>query len=156
MEEKPDLEASLHHTKPHRGETTVTSRFFSASNTERAQKKRLKQAQSHVLRSRNDPRAYLLLAWHLAENNQLQDAVIAWSKGHLLLPFDADIDIEEDGAQAQMNAYSHNVFGDILFKAGAVDQARAEWEKASVLDKYGVGDQARRKLQEHLSTSAAE
>ena len=55
-----------------------------------------------------------------------------------------------------MNAYSHNVFGDILFKAGAVDQARAEWEKASVLDEYGVGDQARRKLQELSSTLAAE
>jgi len=136
------------------GRTTFTSRFFNINDKERQQKKQLQQAQNDVLRSPGEPRSHLLLAWHLAENNQLQDALLAWNKGLLLLPFDEDVNREKDEAQAQMNALSHDVFGDILFKAGAMEQARGEWEKASALDKYGVGDQARRKLKEHQDAPA--
>ncbi len=156
MKGKPQTDTHLHDVRPYWGSITFTSRFFSVNNKERQQKKRLQQAQKDVLRSPDEPRSHLLLAWHLAENNQLQDAILAWNKGLLLLPFDADVNIEEDEAQAQMNALSHDVFGDILFKAGAREQALEEWKRASALDKYGIGDQARRKLKEHREAPTTE
>lgn len=118
--------------------------------TQRQQEKQLAQAQLDVLRSPDKPRLHLILAWHLANNNQVQEAVLAWTTAHLLLPFDEDINIEEDECQTQMNAWSHDLLGDILLKSGATDQACEEWKKASALDKHGVGDEARRKLEEHL------
>lgn len=156
MKEKPQTDAHLHGARPYWGSITFTSRFFNIGNEKRQQENRLREAQKTALRSPGDPRAHLFLAWHLAENNQLHEAVLAWTKGHLLLPFGADIDIEEEGAQAQMNAWAHDIWGDILLKSGATEQARAEWEKASALDKYGVGDEARRKLKEHSSSPALE
>lgn len=156
MEDEPKAEASSHDSRPYWGHTKFTRCFFNVNNEERQQKKRLQQAQNNVLRFPDDPRAYLLLAWHLAEDNQLQDAILAWNKGLLLLPFDEDVNIEEDEAQAQTNSLSHDVFGDILLKAGAVEQARGEWQKASALDKYGIGDQARRKLKEYGDVPASE
>ncbi len=157
MNKKPKKDGYLEYLTPSiRVRATHTGRLLNTDKKERQQEKRLKQAQLDVLRSPDEPRSHLLLAWHLAENNQIQDAILAWTKGHLLLPFDEDVNVEEDEWQAQMNALSHDVFGDILLRSGAVDQACEEWKKASALDKYGIGDQARRKLQEHPGVSKTE
>lgn len=128
---------------------TFTWRSSNKEGNQRQQKKLLKEAQRNVIRSPDDPRSHLFLAWHLANDNQCEEAILAWTKGHLLLPFDKDVNAVEDESQAQMNAWSHDVFGDILLKLGAIDQACEEWKKASDLDKYGVGDEARRKMKEH-------
>ena len=132
-----------------RSRLTFTWRSPNDEENPRQRKKRLDEAQRRVLRSPNDPRSHLYLAWHLANDNQVQEAISAWARGHLLLPFDEDVNVAEDESQTQMNAWSHDVFGDILLKSGAVEQACEEWKKASALDKYGVGDEARRKLKEH-------
>ena len=132
-----------------RSHVTFTWRSPNNEADQRQRKKLLEEARRNVLRSPDEPRSHLYLAWHLANDNQVQEAILAWTTGHLLLPFDEDVNVAEDESQAQMNAWSHDVFGDILLKSGALDQACEEWKKASALDKYGVGDAARRKLKEH-------
>ena len=94
----------------------------------------------------NDAHLRLSLANHLAAGGKNEEALTEWLKAHRELPFDEDV--QDDPALSQKNAWSHHIFGLILCNKGALEEAIAEWKKASALDRYGIGDLAREKLKE--------
>ena len=106
--------------------------------------KELIRARRRVERNRDDPRAHLYLMSVLLEANEIIEAVKEWREAMLLLPRDEDV--ANDPVLAQDNAWAHYLYGCLIFKGGAQDQAIAEWEKAALLDQYGTGDMARKKL----------
>ena len=104
----------------------------------------LLDARQKVEASEDEPGAHLHLAWHLARNNRIAEALDEWHKAVVLLP--PDREFGSDHSAAQGNADLQDALGNILFVSGQREKARAEWEAASELDRFGVGDEARRKL----------
>ena len=108
--------------------------------------RQLKAIRRRLTNAPNDPHLRLSLANHLVTEGKNEEALAEWLKAHMGLPFDEDI--QDDPELSQKNAWSHHIFGLILHNTGASEEAIAEWKKASALDKYGVGDLARGKLEE--------
>ena len=88
----------------------------------------------------------LSLANYLVAEGKNEQALAEWFKAHVELPFDEDV--QNDPVLSQKNAWAHYIFGLILNNKGVLEEAIAEWKKASALDKYGIGDLARDKLKE--------
>ena len=108
--------------------------------------RQLKAIRRRLANTPNDPHLRLNLANHLITEGKNEEALAEWLKAHLELPFDEDI--QDDPELSQKNARSHYIFGLILYNKGALEEAIAEWKKASELDRYGIGDLAREKLKE--------
>lgn len=115
--------------------------------------KQIRQARKRLEKEPNNVRRRLGLALLLTEVGQNKEAVLEWTKAHLELPFDDDV--QDDPALSQENAYAHYTLGIILHNMGAIKEALLEWHKASELDQYGIGDLAREKLKaaENLGVS---
>jgi len=108
--------------------------------------KQLKQVRLLLTELPEDADLRLRLAFLLADQGQNEEALLEWHAATMLLPFDDDV--RDDIALSQKNAWSHYIFGLILHNQGMMPQAIAEWDKASNLDAYAVGDLARRQASE--------
>lgn len=108
--------------------------------------RRIKAIRRRLAKTPNAPHLRLSLANHLVAEGKNEEALAEWLKAHLELPFDEDV--QDNPEFSQKNARAHYILGLILSNMGASEEATAEWKKASALDKYGIGDQARNKLKE--------
>ena len=108
--------------------------------------RQIKAIRRRLAKTPNDPHLRLSLADHLVAEGKNEEALAEWLIAHLELPFDEDV--QDNPEFSQKNAWAHYIFGLILSNMGASEEATAEWKKASALDKYGIGDQARIKLKE--------
>ena len=106
--------------------------------------RQVRRIRRRLAKSPDDPGLRLSLADLLVAEGKNEEALSEWMKAHLQLPFDEDV--RDDEAMSQTNARAHYVFGLILANKGVLEEATKEWQKASALDKYGIGDLAREKL----------
>ncbi len=116
--------------------------------------KQIKQARKRLAKEPNNVRRRLGLALLLTEAGQNKEAVLEWTKAHLELPFDDDV--RDDHALSQENAYAHYTFGIILHNTGAVKEAIQEWNRASEMDQYGIGQLAREKMEAAKNLGASD
>ena len=103
--------------------------------------KKLRQVRLLLSEQPEDVDLRLRLASLLADEGRNEEAIVEWCAAKILLPSDSDV--EGDELLSQRNARSHYILGVILHNKGLVPQAIEEWDKASDLDAFVVGDLAR-------------